>query len=303
MPLGDKRRCVLDLFMKRYAFVLLLPCLLCAEEKKPTPEPDYVRWVDSAETESLQTAITRFTDPQGRTVDLVGAVHIADKAYYESLNKRFKTYDAVLYELVGGPMPVTKEDKAARLKKKQTSNLAWVGKMQETMQRTLELSSQMNEVDYSPANFVHADVTLEQFDSLKQKKNESFLGLMMKAWMVQSDLQDEGKAAKEPDLPKLMAILLSGDSATELKRMLGAEFDMVEDLVAGIEGGEGSAIIAERNKVALEVLQQQLKTGKRKLSIFYGAAHLADMEKRLHSVGWKKTGTEWLKAWDLSEKE
>ena len=33
-------------------------------------------------------------------VDLIGAVHIGDIAYYQQLNERFKQYDALLYELV-----------------------------------------------------------------------------------------------------------------------------------------------------------------------------------------------------------
>ena len=55
---------------------------------------------------ALETAIVRFRDKsQGLTVDLVGAIHIADKAYYDALNRRFKTYEAVLYELVAREDP------------------------------------------------------------------------------------------------------------------------------------------------------------------------------------------------------
>lgn len=284
----------------RFTLLLALTSVAGAEEKQAVPEPDYVRWVEEDNCESLQTAIVRFTHPHGETLDLVGAVHIADKAYFQALNKRFTGYDAVLYELVGGPMPVTKEDKEARAKSRQTSNLAWVGQLQQTMQRTLELTSQMTEVDYSPPNFIHADMSLEQFEKTKTQKNESFLGLMVKAWLVQSEMQDSGKMTKEPDLAQLMAILLSGDSATELKRIIGSQFDMVEDLITGIEGDKGSVIIGERNNVALKVLAEQLKLGRKKLALFYGAAHLPDMEKKLLAAGWKKAGTEWLKAWDLT---
>ena len=37
------------------------------------------------------------------TVDLIGAVHIGDIAYYDELNKQFTQYDALLYELVAPP--------------------------------------------------------------------------------------------------------------------------------------------------------------------------------------------------------
>ena len=34
------------------------------------------------------------------TVDLIGAVHIGDVAYYAAAQRRFEQYDALLYELV-----------------------------------------------------------------------------------------------------------------------------------------------------------------------------------------------------------
>ena len=39
-------------------------------------------------------------DKDGLYVDLIGAIHIGDKAYYQQLNKDFSAYDALLYELV-----------------------------------------------------------------------------------------------------------------------------------------------------------------------------------------------------------
>ena len=49
--------------------------------------------------ESFQTAIIHL-HKDDLAVDLVGAVHVGDKAYYQELNKLFKNYDAVLFELV-----------------------------------------------------------------------------------------------------------------------------------------------------------------------------------------------------------
>ena len=41
-------------------------------------------------------------------VDAIGAIHIADKKYYQALNRQFRKYDALCYELVGakGSRPV-----------------------------------------------------------------------------------------------------------------------------------------------------------------------------------------------------
>jgi hypothetical protein len=36
------------------------------------------------------------------------------------------------------------------------------------------------------------------------------------------------------------------------------------------------------------------------LAVFYGAAHLPDLEKRLRGVGFGRMAERWLTAWDLS---
>jgi hypothetical protein len=69
--------------------------------------------------------------------------------------------------------------------------------------------------------------------------------------------------------------------------------------MAGMESENGSVIVVERNKVAMDVLNKQMAKGHRRLGIFYGAAHLTDMEQRLLAMGFKREKAEWLTAWDL----
>lgn len=275
--------------MRLLIVTLLLTSTLCAQEL------DYLRYVEDKDGSSLQTAITTFTNAAGATVDLVGAVHIADKPYFTDLNQRFKGYDAVLYELVGGPMP--KEGSLSD--RPQDPKLAWIASMHQRLQKSLALSSQLHEIDYRAANFVHADMTIEQFHAAREQKSESFLGLLFKAMDVQSQLDDAGG----PGLVKLLEILVREDSADDLKRMIGREFDSMENLIAGLEAGDGTVIITERNRIALEVMQAQLKKGKQRLAIFYGAAHLPVMEKELIKLGFTKTKTEWVKAWSMGSKD
>ena len=115
--------------------------------------------------------------------------------------------------------------------------------------------------------------------------------------MAQAATADSRKS--EPGLVELLAILSRDDSAVELKRMVGQQFDSVEQLMAGIESGNGTVIIGERNRHALEILEKQISAGKKHLAIFYGAAHLPDMEQRLLKKGYKLQKLDWLKAWDL----
>ena len=48
----------------------------------------------------LQTAIVTYTNISGTRIDLVSAVHLGDREYYDWLNKYFEGKDIVLYELV-----------------------------------------------------------------------------------------------------------------------------------------------------------------------------------------------------------
>jgi len=40
--------------------------------------------------------------------------------------------------------------------------------------------------------------------------------------------------------------------------------------------------------------------GKKKIAIFYGAAHMTDMSKRLEAMGFSPVSTRWNLAWDLT---
>src|SRR5262245_40385282 len=75
-----------------------------AEVKKPAP-PGFMRLKRDAKNQAvaLETAIVRYVPASGEgslSVDLIGAVHVADRDYYQKLNKQFQQYDVLLYELV-----------------------------------------------------------------------------------------------------------------------------------------------------------------------------------------------------------
>ena len=58
------------------------------------------------------------------------------------------------------------------------------------------------------------------------------------------------------------------------------------------EGPEGSTLISERNKRALEVLKREIDRGRHKLAIFYGAGHMPDMAQRLEKTAFSCCGAE-----------
>ncbi len=73
--------------------------------------------------------------------------------------------------------------------------------------------------------------------------------------------------------------------------------------MAGMDGPHGSVILTERNKKALSVLKDTIKSGKKDIGLFYGAAHMTGISKVLtEEMGFKQTKTEWVTAWDMTAK-
>lgn len=279
--------------MHRAAHALLL--LLAgapAAEPSATEPADFIRFVESETGDSLQTALARYRRDDGVRVDLVGAVHVADRAYFDELNRRFTAYEVVLYELIGGPHPGTQSPRA----KAADDRLAWLSGLQETLRRSLALEGQLECVNYGAANFVHADLTSEAFFASQKERQESFFTLWLKALQAQRATAGD---RPQPGLAALLRILLSGDSATEMKRLIGREFDHLEPILTGVEAGGGTTLVGERNRHALEIMAREIKNGRRELAIFYGAAHLPDLETRLLALGFRRERIDYLKAWDL----
>lgn len=277
---------------------------------KAAPALKFTRFVEDPTGARLQTAVRSYRNKEGVKVDLVGAIHIADKAYYEKLNARFTRYDAMLYEMVGESVAKRlqwkaegegnhSKDDAETIKQENSAgkNLQWLHPLYETMQNSLGLTGQMNGVDYTAANFVHADMTLREFAATQQAKKESFASLWWKSVVVQ--MEHPEAAPEQPGLLKIMEILCRKDSTTELKRLMGRMFGSIDGMLAGMETEGGSVIIHSRNQVALSELENQISHGKKNLAIFYGAAHLPDMDKRLRAMGFECVGYEWFTAWDI----
>jgi hypothetical protein len=113
--------------------------------------------------------------------------------------------------------------------------------------------------------------------------------------------QAKGKGGRSPGVVELLAALTGADSSRSLKLLLARQLEDVESLLAGFESGKKeSVIVSERNKAALKVLAEAIAGGKKKLGIFYGAAHMPDFERRLtREQGFKLVKVEWLTAWDI----
>jgi hypothetical protein len=253
---------------------------------------------------AMQTAIVRYVPNDAfvdgkpaadyqQYVDLVGAVHVGDRGYYDALNRRFATYDAVLYELVAPEGTVVPRGRG-------TSNDHPLGALQNAMKSMLGLDHQLELIDYTRSNFVHADMSPQEFMASMEERDESFLELYFRILGASMAQQSQQAADGENPEAELMVALFADDRARRLKILLAKQFEGMESLMLAFNGTDGTTIITERNKRALEVLQKQLDEGEQRLAIFYGAGHLSDMHNELiEDFDMRPVSVEWLDAWDL----
>jgi hypothetical protein len=247
---------------------------------------------------AMETAVVHYISKARPevSIDLVGAVHIADRSYYDELNKLFEKYDVVLYELVA---PEGTRIPQGGRKEKSTHP---IGMMQEGMSSILELSHQLACIDYTKTNLVHADMSPDEFSKAMEDRGESFIQMFLRL-MGTGIAQSAAGASGMNDADMLMA-LFSKDRAIKLKTLLAQQFQSLEGAMSALDGPGGSAIITERNKKCFEVLDKQLTAGKKRIAVFYGAGHLPDMQKRLETdYGFRRASESWLTAWNLKSRE
>ncbi len=124
---------------------------------------------------SLDTAITSYRNDAGLQVDLVGAIHVGERSYYEKLNQRFDSYEVVLYELVAPEGTVIPRGG----KREGASNP--ISMLQGSMQSLLGLESQLEQIDYTRKTLVRADMTPEQIATRMKERGDTALTITLSA--------------------------------------------------------------------------------------------------------------------------
>ena len=258
-------------------------------------ETRFLRFVgDGTKGGSLETSDVTFTNSAGQKVRLVAAVHIAESAYFRDVQSSVEQCDAVLYEMV-------KPKDSGPPQKGQQSDHA-VAQLQRFLKDRLDLSFQLDEVDYTPKNFVHADLDAETFQQMQSQRGESFASMMLASLL--KSLSDPAAIRQFEDEPLDMVDLMTRpDGERQIKLLLARHLGDFEKEAMGLNMLEGTVILTERNKAVMKVLDEQLKSGKKDLAIFYGAAHMPDIAKQLEQRGFKPTQTKWRAAWDVRIRE
>lgn len=248
----------------------------------------YVRFqTEGREDAALQCAVAHFRAP-GRDVEVVlyGVVHIADAEYYARVQQDLDSYGVVLYEGVApGKEAPTDADKG-------------LGELQGAMGEMLGLSFQKDGIDYTRKNLVHADMNMDQLKEAMGGGTVNPLGQFM------SEDQLKNMAPFLKMITNMGKAFLQGNPAmqNQLKMQMGRQLGSADSnqLAQGLGKKAAEVILYERNKVALQVLEKQLETTKEgTIAIFYGAAHMPDLEAKLAEMGFTRTSKRWMTAWKI----
>ncbi len=221
----------------------------------------------------------------------------------------FSKYDALLFEAVmpkeavrrgfrpgvgGGGRRRNDEDQWTDAK----VGLQAISVLQLGAKDALGLEFQLAGIDYTSRNFVHADMTQEEFEASMAKRGESFSQMLARE-MGKAALKQQNVNPLAQSLDLALS-LLSSDRKYRVRRIAAVELTRANegDTFAGADGT--STIITERNIKALQVLKAQLKKGRKRIGLFYGAGHFPDMEKRvLDEFGYERVSEKWVTAWEL----
>jgi len=280
--------------------LLLCSSILAASQVRAQEAPDaFLRFVEGGGRWQgrLQTAITRYENSDGVEVELVAAVHIADPEYYARLNDHLATRQLVLYELVAEPEQRPSPGISA-------GGTSLIGLLQQAASRLLGMGFQLQHIDYTASNFRHADLNPAQLREIMRAKNETFFSMLIDLAVAQmaADKQAQERGQVSASLlngRSVMLALAAEDSGRAIRYLLGRELARSGGQLLPPELEEQVTILADRNRVALSVLEQSLEDPTlRSISIFYGAAHMRGLELGLtERMGFERLDRRWFDAW------
>jgi len=314
------------------ALLLLLPLMACGQNRyapragalkpeyyvlDPEDRPaqgEHLRYAPAGkQAGGLDIAVTSYVHPESRIrVALFGVVHVADAPYYERVKHELSEYDVVLYEGVK-PEALTAEEWQASFNKGDGE----VASLQRKLAKWFGFRYQLDALDYTAENFVHADMTEQEF-------LDGGGGVLIPgrdAGKTAGSTAEDPEAPAGPDYGMGQRRLTTAVNSTlgvveefgeellgkpsvvrSMARRMFAETMGTADIGSALDMFPGltELILTKRNEVVLERLKATLAEAPRTVAIFYGAAHMPDLEKRLvDSLGFERADAHWLRAWAL----
>lgn len=281
------------------------------------PAP-YLRTVDDkGGARILQVTARTLVSPKkdGPSITLLGVSHLGDATYYEKIQKKLDTADLVLFEGVGFGDKAQKKDQG-------DSNA--VSELQLSLARSMGLVFQLEAIRYDRPHFRNSDISSEALLARLQGP----LKIPEKDGRVGKD-DATGKADKGNFQSREFVKALSGNSfvfnflgkalsffgkdpkfRALMKLAIVETFGSIEGDMSRLAEASGPGmekfmrvLLEDRNAIVFRDIRKVLK-GKNppnSIVVFYGAAHMPDLENRLvRKLGFRPDGDEWLAAFGVN---
>ncbi len=267
----------------------------------PTPGGNYTRLLKKTDgTYASQYASRAFLPQNGKgpRIILISAIHIGSQPYYEELQKLMDAQDLLLFEGISKHP----DDFKKRAEDPQLKSTGLYGRLA----KALGLVPQIIAINYNHDHFINADLSPDKLrqileDEVKKggKDGEDAKKAIAQFQELTQMLSGEMGGLKGALIKLLINIVELNPSMRDMVLLQIASADASGN-TKGISPRLNSLIIHDRNDAAMQVLREQLAKvpAPKSIGIFYGAAHLADMEKTLvESFGYRSDGEDiWLTA-------
>jgi hypothetical protein len=279
----------------------------CAPNGGRSPDParagaifstNYLRVMEpGSNTVQLQIALKRFVPVRGSgpTIWLTGASHLGESNYYAALQRHLDAQELVLFEGVrNGPSRISD---GAGIPEPDETSLQW------TLARSLGLEFQLKAIDYRQPHFRNSDLSVEEIVKLMSEEGndaegaaefhsllEAMDGSTFLGALVNFAVRLLATSPKLQSMARLTLIETFQQTGGDLSSLGGLPPEM-RKLVA--------VLIESRNEAVMRDLRDVLRRrpAPRSVSIFFGAAHMPDMERRLSGTfAYRLAEERWLTA-------
>ena len=273
--------------MKPSAFPIRLIAVICFVWPPPSaradraPEPVFLRATETAEKLSaIQTSSVEYrpASGEGPGVWLVGVAHLGTPEYYRAIQERLDAQTVVLFEGVGlddqmkqGPGTATHE-----------------AGIQKQLSTALGLVFQLDAIDYRRPHFMNSDLPAAGVETKVRERTQTAEApdetykLLMGAIQGSPETMDMLRpmlafVAASPEMRETTRLMLI-EVLSRAEEMLGMAKRISPEMKNLFE-----VLLTERNAIVVRDLREQIASHKsgETIAVFYGAAHMSELAKRL----------------------
>lgn len=185
----------------------------------------------------------------------------------------------------------TGEDADLRLRQRSREPARDGDGLQKELASALGLEFQLDRIDYARPGWIVSDMSVDELQAAFRQHG-------VEDGVIQESLRGGGITADAASTVLTIVRLVdavSGGSAREAVKVLLVEVLSSEQAMAGKAlGAEGVVILDRRNDVVWQDVQQRLaQGGGGTTAVFYGAAHMPDLARRLRDAGWVEGEAIW----------